>query len=304
MQRDVLLIAEMIDAATQAQSLVADADLPALMEDRQRRDALLWNFTVLGEAASRVTDEVKQRFPELPWEQPTRLGNRIVHGYWSIDLEILHTAATQQTAGPGGPTPRGARRSGVRVHRHLTAGEVPPRKRHLPQQRDIRGNIYWMRPEHESDVGVSAPRKSDAAPRVRRPFVVAAIVVVVALLLTGLYPLYEGWRVQRRVAGGEALRAQLLRIEAPPAWSIVADCPADRCWTMKGSAGDAVRALRVTYQAEGLRVVRAECMSEAEVACGMRVEDGPGAASVSAIGGLGDTTEVELHVFDEESEVP
>lgn len=46
---------------------------------------------MLGEASSRVTGEVKQRFPDLPWEQPVRLRNRIVHGYWSIDLEVLHT---------------------------------------------------------------------------------------------------------------------------------------------------------------------------------------------------------------------
>ena len=25
-----------------------------------------------------------------------RLRNRIVHGYWSIDLEVLHTTATEQ----------------------------------------------------------------------------------------------------------------------------------------------------------------------------------------------------------------
>lgn len=71
-------------------------DLPDLTEDRQRRDALLWNFTVLGEAASRVTGEVKQRFPDLPREQPVRLRNRIVHGYWSIDLEVLHTTANER----------------------------------------------------------------------------------------------------------------------------------------------------------------------------------------------------------------
>jgi uncharacterized protein with HEPN domain len=94
MQRDVLLVAEMIDAASQAQSLVAEVDLTELTQDRQRRDALLWNFTVLGEAAARVTPDVKQRFSDVPWEQPVRLRNRIVHGYWSIDLEILHTTAT------------------------------------------------------------------------------------------------------------------------------------------------------------------------------------------------------------------
>ncbi len=39
---------------------------------------------------------MKGRFADVPWEQPTRLRNRIVHGYWSIDLEILHTTATEQ----------------------------------------------------------------------------------------------------------------------------------------------------------------------------------------------------------------
>jgi uncharacterized protein with HEPN domain len=54
MQRDILLLTEMIDAAEQAQHLVGDFAVNELEADRQRRDALLWNFTVLGEAAGRV----------------------------------------------------------------------------------------------------------------------------------------------------------------------------------------------------------------------------------------------------------
>jgi len=63
MQRDVLLLTEMIDAAEQAQQLSA---------------------------------EVKDKFPDMPWQQPIRLRNRIVHGYWSIDLDVLHTTASGQ----------------------------------------------------------------------------------------------------------------------------------------------------------------------------------------------------------------
>jgi uncharacterized protein with HEPN domain len=96
MQRDVLLLTEMIDAAEQAQQLATGIDVSQLEDDRQRRDALLWNFTVLGEAAGQLSAEIKQRFPDVPWQQPARLRNRIVHGYWSIDLEVLHTTATSQ----------------------------------------------------------------------------------------------------------------------------------------------------------------------------------------------------------------
>lgn len=44
----------MIDAAEQATRLVAGLEVESLTHDRQRRDALLWNFTVLGEAASQL----------------------------------------------------------------------------------------------------------------------------------------------------------------------------------------------------------------------------------------------------------
>ena len=93
MQRDLLLLTDMIDAAEQAQHLVGGVTVSQLEADRQRRGALLWNFTVLGEAAGQVSEEVKARFPDVAW-QPLRLRNRIVHGYWSIDLAVLHTTAT------------------------------------------------------------------------------------------------------------------------------------------------------------------------------------------------------------------
>ncbi|GAB3579494.1 hypothetical protein GCM10027445_48170 [Amycolatopsis endophytica] len=32
----------------------------------------------------------------MPWRRPAALRNRIVHGYWSIDLAVLHTTANEQ----------------------------------------------------------------------------------------------------------------------------------------------------------------------------------------------------------------
>jgi uncharacterized protein with HEPN domain len=79
-----------------AHQLTADITVSQLEADRQRRDALLWNFTVLGEAAGQLSAEVEDKFPDMPWQQPIRLRNRVIHGYWSIDLEVLHTTATEQ----------------------------------------------------------------------------------------------------------------------------------------------------------------------------------------------------------------
>lgn len=69
-RRELLLLGEMIDAAEQATRLVAGLEVESLTHDRQRRDALLWNFTVLGEAASQLPESVKQAHPEVRWSRP------------------------------------------------------------------------------------------------------------------------------------------------------------------------------------------------------------------------------------------
>lgn len=96
MRRDLVFLSEMIDAAEQAMALVAGRSIGDIEGDRRTRDALLWNVTVLGEAANRVSELTRNRFPGIPWQEPTRLRNRVVHGYWSIDVEIVHTTATDK----------------------------------------------------------------------------------------------------------------------------------------------------------------------------------------------------------------
>ena len=88
----------MIEAAVQAVDLVEGVAVEDLAADRIRRDAL-WNFAVLGEAAAQLSAELKHEFADVAWRQPARLRNRIVHGYWSIDLDVVHATAQEQLPG-------------------------------------------------------------------------------------------------------------------------------------------------------------------------------------------------------------
>jgi uncharacterized protein with HEPN domain len=93
MQRDRLLLAEVIDAVGRLIELTAARTSADFEADRDRRDALLWNFTVLGEAVAQLTDDLKDAHPQVGWADPMRMRNRIVHGYWSVDLDILVATA-------------------------------------------------------------------------------------------------------------------------------------------------------------------------------------------------------------------
>lgn len=93
MRRDALLLTEILG------SIGRDPrSLPPRHGQRSRRHrtdaySLLWNFTVLGEAANQVSAELKSRSPQLPWADASRTRNRIVHGYWSVDVQVLAAIA-------------------------------------------------------------------------------------------------------------------------------------------------------------------------------------------------------------------
>lgn len=93
MQRDRLLLAEILEAAGRILDLTGGRTADDIDKDRDRRDALLWNYTVLGEAVGQLSAEARDRRAEIDWADPVRLRNRIVHGYWSADLDVLIATA-------------------------------------------------------------------------------------------------------------------------------------------------------------------------------------------------------------------
>jgi uncharacterized protein with HEPN domain len=93
MQRDRLLLEEIIDAAERVIDLTATRSAEELDLDRDRREALLWNFTVIGEAIGQLSNETRVNYPDVSWSDPVRLRNWIVHGYWSVDVEVLLATA-------------------------------------------------------------------------------------------------------------------------------------------------------------------------------------------------------------------
>jgi uncharacterized protein with HEPN domain len=93
MRRDALLLAEIIGSIERIGQIALAGSAADIEATPDRRDALLWNFTVLGEAANQVSSELKARSPELPWTDASRTRNRIVHGYWSVDFEVLAAIA-------------------------------------------------------------------------------------------------------------------------------------------------------------------------------------------------------------------
>ena len=62
------------------------ADLDA---DYKLQLSIVHLLMIVGEAASRIPSDERSNYPAIPWSQVVGLRNRIVHGYFDVDLEIV-----------------------------------------------------------------------------------------------------------------------------------------------------------------------------------------------------------------------
>jgi uncharacterized protein with HEPN domain len=60
-----------------------------LDKDRVLNLALTRLLEIIGEAANRVPEEIQDEYSALPWLQMVSARNRLIHGYDSVDFDIL-----------------------------------------------------------------------------------------------------------------------------------------------------------------------------------------------------------------------
>ena len=82
-------VRQMLDHAREAVAMVRGRFRDDLDRDRQLNLALVRLVEVIGEAAARVPEEFRRRYPQVPWRQTVGLRNRLIHGYDVIDFDIL-----------------------------------------------------------------------------------------------------------------------------------------------------------------------------------------------------------------------
>jgi uncharacterized protein with HEPN domain len=80
---------QILTHAREAVALTQGKTRADLDQDRLLNLALTRLVEILGEAANRIPEEVQVQYPELPWLQMIGARNRLIHGYDSVDFDVL-----------------------------------------------------------------------------------------------------------------------------------------------------------------------------------------------------------------------
>jgi len=71
----------------------------AFFADPRTQDAVIRNLEVIGEAVRGVSPETREGHPDVPWKQIAGTRDRVIHGYFTVDLEIVWEIVATELAG-------------------------------------------------------------------------------------------------------------------------------------------------------------------------------------------------------------
>ncbi|MFC5300588.1 DUF86 domain-containing protein [Azospira restricta] len=88
----------MQNAAIQIIDYTAGMDREGFLADAKTQDAVIMKLLVIGELAAKLIDghsALIAAHPEIPWHQMKGMRNRMAHGYFELDLDVVWETVRQ-----------------------------------------------------------------------------------------------------------------------------------------------------------------------------------------------------------------
>ena len=77
------------DAIEEIKSYVKECDFNTFEENSMMHNACIKQLEIIGEAANRISDELKDTCPEIKWAEIIGLRNILIHEYFGVDIKVI-----------------------------------------------------------------------------------------------------------------------------------------------------------------------------------------------------------------------
>ena len=90
-----LFLADMMEAIAKIESWTSGMSSEKFLENGLLQDAVVRNLEILGEAAKNIPEDVRSRYPDIPWRRVAGFRDIAIHDYFGVDLEIVWKILTE-----------------------------------------------------------------------------------------------------------------------------------------------------------------------------------------------------------------
>ena len=87
-----LYLKDILESIGLIEQFVAGMELDDFKRDIKTSDAVIKRFENIGEATKNIPDELKTRYPDIPWKEMSGMRDKLVHFYFGVKHELVWAA--------------------------------------------------------------------------------------------------------------------------------------------------------------------------------------------------------------------
>lgn len=84
-----IFLEDIIQSADKIRHYTNGLEYDDFVRNEMVADAVLRNLEIIGEAAGNIPDDIRSRYPHIPWRRIVGLRNIVIHAYFNVDLNII-----------------------------------------------------------------------------------------------------------------------------------------------------------------------------------------------------------------------
>ncbi|MEK7208534.1 MAG: DUF86 domain-containing protein [Patescibacteria group bacterium] len=99
MNKDIhVYLEDILESIEKIEGYTKGLDFAEFEENTEHQDAVIRRLEILGEAVKRISQSVREEYPDIPWKQIAGMRDILIHEYADVSLKRIWKVVTNELA--------------------------------------------------------------------------------------------------------------------------------------------------------------------------------------------------------------
>jgi uncharacterized protein with HEPN domain len=95
-REDIQFLSDVKEAALRIRAYIENLSYDQFLNDKKTQDAVVRNLEIIGEAAKNISEQLKDKFPQVPWKDLAAVRDKLIHHYFGVNFDIVWNIANEE----------------------------------------------------------------------------------------------------------------------------------------------------------------------------------------------------------------